>query len=508
MQVSCDVTDLTVQRQADERLRRVYHALAGGVLVLDPQWRVVEANATAEELLSVPLAAMRGQVLSSSVWEGTRLDGVPFSDEERPAQVALRTGQPVRGVPIRVLRPDGATRYLQVDAVPLCDEAGAVEHVVVSYVDLTARAQTEEHFRSLLEALPDAIIVRDAQSLITFWNHGAEHLYGWSAAEAVGHLTHRLLRTRFPVSPADVDACLQRDGFWSGELVHTTRDGRQVVVESHQALRRNAGGRPVTILEINADITERKRGEEVRAQLAAIVEASEDAIIGKTLDGTITSWNPAAARLYGYSAAEAIGQSVSLLYPPDHRDELPELLARVARGESVRQFETERLRKDGTRVAVSVSIAPVRTASGTVVAASVVARDITERRRAEAALCKSEARAGAILDATPDACVIVDGQGRIARVNAATERLFGYGREELLGQPVELLLPERFRARHVGHRADYSAQPQTRPMGLGLELAGCRRDSSEFPAEISLSAVRVEDEPLVSSTIRDRKSVV
>src|SRR5205814_9171714 len=127
---------------------------------------------------------------------------------------------------------------------------------------------------------------------------------------------------------------------------------------------------------------ERKRGEEARAQLAAIVEASEDAIIGKTLDGTITSWNPAAARLYGYSAAEAIGQSVSLLFPPDRRDELPELLARVARGESIAQFETERLRKDGTRLSVSVSIAPVR-AAGTVVAAAVVARDITERKQAE-----------------------------------------------------------------------------------------------------------------------------
>src|SRR5436190_139952 len=123
-----------------------------------------------------------------------------------------------------------------------------------------------------------------------------------------------------------------------------------------------------------------------RARLAAIVEASEDAIIGKTLDGTITSWNPAAARLYGYSAAEAIGHPISLLVPPDHRDQLAELLARVAQGESIPHFETERLRKDGTRLAVSVSIAPVRAASGAVVAAAAVARDITLRKRAEEAL--------------------------------------------------------------------------------------------------------------------------
>jgi PAS domain S-box-containing protein len=268
------------------------------------------------------------------------------------------------------------------------------------------------------------------------------------------------------------------------------------------------------------DITERKRAEaervaalareqatrqvaEARAQLAAIVRASGDAIIGKTLDGTITTWNPAAARLYGYSAGEAIGQSVSLLIPPDHRDELPELLGRVARGESITQFETERLRKDGTRVAVSVSIAPVRATSGTVVGAAVVARDITERKRAEAALHESEARVSAILDATPDASVIVDGEGRIARVNAATERLFGYGRKEMLGQPVELLLPERFHRGHVQHRAGYLAAPHPRPMGTDLDLYARRKDGSEFPVEISLSPLETAEGTLTISAIRD-----
>src|SRR5437763_7109203 len=277
------------------------------------------------------------------------------------------------------LRPLGRT-YATTNTV-----VRAASGVVLAHEDVTARKQAEEALRGqaeLLNLAHDAIIVRDPQGTITFWNRGAERLYGWSAAEALGQMTPSLLQTQVPVSPAEIDACLQRNGFWSGELVHTTRDGRQIVAESHQALRRDAGGRPAAILEINAGITERKRGEEARAQLAAIVEASDDAIIGKTLDGTITSWNPAAARLYGYSAAEAIGQSVSLLFPPDHRDELPELLARVAQGESIAQCETERLRKDGTRIAVSVSIAPVRAASGAMVAAAVVAPDITERKRA------------------------------------------------------------------------------------------------------------------------------
>jgi PAS domain S-box-containing protein len=133
------------------------------------------------------------------------------------------------------LRPVGRT-YATTHTV-----VRAASGVVPAHEDVTARKQAEEALREqteLLNLAHDAIIVRDPQSTITFWNRGAERLYGWSAAQAVGQLTHRLLQTRFPASPAEMDACLRRDGLWSGELVHTTRDGRQIVVESHQALRR------------------------------------------------------------------------------------------------------------------------------------------------------------------------------------------------------------------------------------------------------------------------------
>src|SRR5919199_3125917 len=178
-------------------------------------------------------------------------------------------------------------------------------------------------------------------------------------------------------------------------------DGTEVSVQSAATPLVAADGSRLGVVLTLRDSTERQQAEEERAKLAAIVESSDDAIIGKTLDGIITSWNPGAERLYGYSAEEAIGQSVSLLVPADHRDELAELLARVARGESIPHLETERLRKDGTRITVSASIAPVRAASGAVVAAAVVARDITERKRAEEALRASEARLGAVIDNAP-----------------------------------------------------------------------------------------------------------
>ncbi len=145
------------------------------------------------------------------------------------------------------------------------------------------------------------------------------------------------------------------------------------------------------VIGVATDVTDRERAEEARARLADIVEASDDAIIGKALDSTIVTWNTGAERLYGYTAAEAVGRSVAMLIPPDHPDELAELMGAVARGESITQYETERVRKDGSRVPVSVTISPIRDRSGAVTSASVIARDITARVRAEEALARSNA---------------------------------------------------------------------------------------------------------------------
>jgi PAS domain S-box-containing protein len=380
---------------------------------------------------------------------------------------------------------------------------------------------SEERFRALSEHASDLVGILDAEGTYRYASPSHRRILGYAPAEVQGRNVFELMHPDDVLhAQATFAAIMQTPGAMEAaefRMRHANGSWRTL-----EGIGTNRLHDPAVrgIIANARDITERKRAEaervlllareqaarqvaEARAQLAAIVDASGDAIIGYALDGTITSWNPAAARLHGYSAAEAIGQSVSLLVPPDRRDELPELLACVAQGESIPHFDTERLRKDGTRIAVSVSIAPVRAASGTVVSAAVVARDITERKRVEAALRESEARLSAILDATPDASVIADGEGRIARVNAATERLFGYGRKELLGQPVELLLPERFRRDHVQHRASYLAAPHPRPMHTGLDLYARHKDASEFPVEISLSPVETAEGMLTISAIRD-----
>jgi PAS domain S-box-containing protein len=148
----------------------------------------------------------------------------------------------------------------------------------------------------------------------------------------------------------------------------------------------DAGGRVCMAVNIFRDVTERRRAEEERARLASIVESSDDAILSKTLDGTITTWNKGAERTYGYSAEEAVGRSISMLVPPDRPDEIPRILEGLRRGEKIEHFETVRVTKDGRRIDISLTVSPIRNSSGGIVGASTIARDITERKRSEDAL--------------------------------------------------------------------------------------------------------------------------
>jgi len=230
-------------------------------------------------------------------------------------------------------------------------------------------------------------------------------------------------------------------------------------------------------------------------ELAAIVRGTSDAIVGKSLDGTITSWNEGAERMYGFMAGEIIGRPISTIIPDDRIGEETLIYERVHQGEVVPPYLTRRKRKDGALVDISLTVSPIRDLAGEIVGASAIARDIT-------ALQHREAQLTSLIEAAPDAFIVVGASGLIQFVNQQTENLFGYPRAELVGQPIEMLVPDRVRGKHPDLRGSYGDHPSARPM-RGRNLSGRRKDGSEFSVDISLTPLDTSQGLLVAAAVRD-----
>jgi PAS domain S-box-containing protein len=249
---------------------------------------------------------------------------------------------------------------------------------------------------------------------------------------------------------------------------------------------------------------ERRRASEARFR--AVAENASDGVINADSEGRITYFNAAAERMFGHSAAEVLGRPLTLLMPDRFVAAHEAAVRRVAAGGERRilgvgSVDLVGRRRNGDEFPLELSLA-----SATIERSLVfigILRDVTQRKENERQVRDREARFRALVEAAPDATVIADSDGRIVRVNAQTERLFGYDRDVLVGMGIEALLPERFRARHVGHRAGYTDQPRVRPMGAGLDLFGRRADGSEFPVSISLSPVTTDEGVMVIASVRD-----
>jgi PAS domain S-box-containing protein len=233
-------------------------------------------------------------------------------------------------------------------------------------------------------------------------------------------------------------------------------------------------------------------------QFRLLIESVKDyAIYMLDPDGRVATWNKGAECIKGYRPEEIIGRHFSQFYPPEEvARQKPQHELGVALAEGRFEEEGWRIRKDGTTFWADVVIAPVYDRGGKLTGFAKVVRDVSARR-------KADQKFKDLLEAAPDAIVIVDQSGDIVIVNSQTERLFGYGRTELLGRKVEVLLPPRFRLKHLSHRDQFFAAPKARPMGVGLALHGQCKDGTEFPLEISLNPLQTEEGTLVFAAIRD-----
>jgi PAS domain S-box-containing protein len=246
-----------------------------------------------------------------------------------------------------------------------------------------------------------------------------------------------------------------------------------------------------------------RQDEEGRSLLAAIVASSDDAIVGKDLEGKVLSWNEAAERVFGYTAAEMLGQSITRLLVPDRPHEEESILEQVRRG-TTRHYETVRLRKDGQHIDVSLTVSPIRNGRGEVIGASSIGRDITQRNRAEREIRTSRARLSGIIGSAMDAVISVNKEQRITIFNEAAEKMFRCPADQALGQPLDRFIPARFRQAHHGHVEEFGRTGVTsRAMGDLVPLAGLRADGEEFPIEASISHTEVAGQQLYTVILRD-----
>jgi PAS domain S-box-containing protein len=486
-----------------------------------------------------------------------------------------------------------------------------------------------------LRSIGDAVIATDEEGRVTFMNPVAEELIGAKQQEVSGQKLSDIFKIINELTRQVVEnpvARVLREGTVVGLANHTiliSKNGSERPIDDSAAPIRDADGNLIGVVLVFRDAGKQRAAELTSRRLTSIIENSEDAIITKDLNGVVTSWNPGAQRIFGYTADEMIGQPISILIPPDHLDEEPRILDNIRHGRRVKPYETVRRRKDGSLVDISLCVSPLKVGD-TIVGASKIARDITEQRRAQEELRQSEARLGVTLasigdavistdkngrvafmnavaeqltgwnqreaigvpldnlfkivneftrktvenpvtrvlregvivglanhtiliskngserpiddsaapirdakgdligvvlvfrdatnqreternalrfrlavEAAPNGMVMVDEHGTITMVNTQMERLFGYSSSEMLGQPIEMLLPERYRPGHPALREGFFRSPQTRAMGHGRELFARRKNGSEFPVEIGLNPAGMGNEKFVLAAVID-----
>lgn len=426
-------------REAEARLQAILDSVVDSIITTDASGVIVSINPAVVKMFGYPGEELVGKNIKVLMPEAYRSahDGHVDRYRSMGKSQVIGVGRKLEG-----LTKMGRAFPIE---VTVTEVSGESQGLIVGLIrDLSERNHTEEELKkqaALLDLAGDAILVCDTQGQIVYWNRGAQRMYGWSASEATGQKIEELLQTRYPISQQAIEATLLDRGEWEGELGQRTRQGAEIIVASRWSVRRGERGARTATLIISRDITERKRAEEIRERLAAIVDSSDDAIISKTLGGTITAWNVGAEKVFGYSAVEAVGQPMLMLMPKDRVAEESDILGRLGRGESVNHFETVRIRKDGASIDVSVTISPMRDRNGRIVGASKIARDISESKRAQerlAAQAEELARSGealesqklmlqSVLNSMVEGLAAANERGEFILWNPAAEKLMGLG---------------------------------------------------------------------------------
>ena len=367
---------------------------------------------------------------------------------------------------------------------------------------VTPQGEQSAFLQNVLESSTEySIIGKDLNGKIQLWNAGARRLYGYEPEEVIGKANSSMLHTPEDIAtgkPAQImDAALQA-GKWEGTIARVRKSGERFTARVVITPRRDAADKPVGFLLISKDISDEIRlTEELQATqfyARSLIEASLDPLVTISPEGKITDVNEGLIKVTGVPREKLIGADFSDYFtePDKARQGYREAFSKG----TVTDYPLTIRHTDGRLTDVLYNAAVYKDVRGNVLGVFAAARDVTQSR-------KAEQRFRTLIESAPDAMVLANKEGIILLVNNQTESLFGYERDEILGQSVEIFVPNRYRNGHPGHRAKFFAEPRLRPMGAGVELWGVRKDGSEFPIEISLSPIESPQGLTVAATIRD-----